>query len=198
VCSEAAAQVDRRGEPDAGGDGFHGKVGLFQQYPCRVEALVEQPLSGAGAELFGEPPGEDPAREPGAFGEFADGEGVEPGGGPLSGVRGPVSGLSLFGGVAPEFCDEFCDWFRGVLAVHADEFAGAGSVMALLIRTFGDGFCWSARVGMIVAPTPFATRTSSVGADPAPLSCASSSMLCSRQSRSRCLRVARRNGRLSR
>src|SRR4051794_10006172 len=35
VSSEAAAQVDGRGESDPGGDGLHGEIGLFQQYPCR-------------------------------------------------------------------------------------------------------------------------------------------------------------------
>ncbi|GAA3363917.1 hypothetical protein GCM10017744_060600 [Streptomyces antimycoticus] len=81
---EAAAQVDCRGESDAGGDGLDRQVGLFQQYPCRVDALADQPLSRAGAELFGEPPGEGAAGKPGAFGEVGEGQsGVEPGGGPL-------------------------------------------------------------------------------------------------------------------
>lgn len=31
---ETATQVDRRGESDPGGDGFHWKVGLFQQCPA--------------------------------------------------------------------------------------------------------------------------------------------------------------------
>ncbi|MBE1532340.1 hypothetical protein H4W34_002173 [Actinomadura algeriensis] len=44
--AESAAEVAGGDEPDPGGDGLHRKVGLFEQFPGRVEAAAEQPLPG--------------------------------------------------------------------------------------------------------------------------------------------------------
>ena len=94
---ETAPEVDRGGEADPGGDRFDRQVGLLQQGPGRGDALAEQPLAGAGAELFGEPAGQGPGRHPGARCEPAEGQlCVESLGGPLEhrrqGLGGPEGG----------------------------------------------------------------------------------------------------------
>ena len=53
VRPEVAAQIDRRGESDPGGDGLHGKVGLLEQHPCRVEAAAEVGALAGGADEDG-------------------------------------------------------------------------------------------------------------------------------------------------
>ena len=61
-----------------------GRSVCSQQYPGRVEALGEEPPTRAGAQLFGEPPHQGPARQPGPFGEVSEGQlAAQPGRGPL-------------------------------------------------------------------------------------------------------------------